>query len=123
MNDLRLAVRSLMKSPGLLAVAVCSLGLGIAANSTLFAVFKSLFLDTPTLSDPGRMVRLRATDGSSFSYPHYLALQTTGGLAGLAGYSMARVNVRTGAEVQQPFAMVVTPGFFKVLGVEPAQGR
>jgi len=37
-DDLHLAIRSLRKSPGFLAVVTLSLGLGIGANSTIFSV-------------------------------------------------------------------------------------
>ena len=48
--DLKFAARGLRKSPGFLAVVVLSLGLGIAANSTIFSVLNALLLSPPSLS-------------------------------------------------------------------------
>jgi hypothetical protein len=42
--DVRLAIRSLAKSPLLTALAVISLTLGIGANSAIFSVFNALLL-------------------------------------------------------------------------------
>ena len=41
-QDLRLAVRTLRKSPGFLTVVVLSLAVGIGANSTIFSVIDTL---------------------------------------------------------------------------------
>jgi predicted permease len=55
-RDLGFAVRSLRKSPGLTAVVVLSLALGIGANTALFSLFRALVLQPLSLPDAGRLV-------------------------------------------------------------------
>ena len=52
-QDLRLAVRSLRKSPGFLAVVILSLSLGIGANSTIFSVIDTLLYRPLPYDHPG----------------------------------------------------------------------
>jgi hypothetical protein len=57
-NDLKYASRTLAKSPMLVVVATLSLGLGAGVNTTLYSVFRTVFLQPPTVSDPDRLVRI-----------------------------------------------------------------
>src|SRR6059036_3801311 len=52
MNDLRFAFRQLLKNPGFTAVAVVSLSLGIAANTTIFSFVNVLLLRPPPVKAP-----------------------------------------------------------------------
>src|SRR6266567_1460004 len=61
-QDLRYALRTLTRSPGLSLAAVLTLGLGIGANSAMFGVVDRLFLRPPAhVVDPDRVVRLYVT--------------------------------------------------------------
>jgi hypothetical protein len=57
-NDLRLAARGLVKSPGYAAVAVLTLGMGIGAATALFSVVQAVLLRPLPYPDPDRIVRV-----------------------------------------------------------------
>ena len=51
LNDLRYALRMMIKRPGFTAAAVLSLALGIGANCTIFTLAKAAFLQTVPVKD------------------------------------------------------------------------
>jgi putative ABC transport system permease protein len=58
MNDFRLAVRTLSKSPGLTAIAVITLALGIGANTAIFSVIHAVLLRATPYPNADRLVRI-----------------------------------------------------------------
>src|SRR5260221_6433577 len=81
--DFRQAVRSLRKAPGLTAVAIGSLALGIGANVTVFSVVREMILDDLSAASPDRLVRV---EGIGASYVQYRQLRTAGAFEDLAFY-------------------------------------
>ena len=62
LQDLRYALRTLARSPGLSLAAVLTLGLGIGANTAMFGVVDRLFFRPPAhVVDPDRVVRIYVT--------------------------------------------------------------
>ena len=57
-QDLIYAARSLRKAPGLVAVVVLTLALGIGVNTTVFNVLNLMLLAPPTAVEPDRLVRI-----------------------------------------------------------------
>jgi hypothetical protein len=57
-QDLRYALRMLRNAPGFTAVAVASIMLGIAANTTVFSLIDAMWLRTLPVHDPEQLVRL-----------------------------------------------------------------
>src|SRR5208283_2726679 len=61
-QDLRFGLRMLAKNPGFAAVAVITLGLGIAANTAIFSVVSGVLLRKPPVRDPDRLVMVLSND-------------------------------------------------------------
>ncbi len=58
LNDLRFAVRIIIKSPAFLTAAVLSLALGIGATTVVFSAFRAVFLPALPYTDPDRLVEV-----------------------------------------------------------------
>ena len=132
--DLRYALRTLLRSPGLTIAAVVTLGLGIGANATMFGIVDRLcFQAPPQVLDPGRVVRVYVTQGTPpfgpftgvvANYPKYADLRDhANGFASLAAFSSASMSLGRGSDAQQVTAGVTTASLFSMLGVRPALGR
>src|SRR5262249_44268384 len=84
MNDLRLALRGLRRSPLFTTVAILSLALGIGANTAIFTLLDQLLLRHLPVRNPDELVMLYQTGahmGSNMgprmhSYPIYQDSQT-----------------------------------------------
>jgi putative ABC transport system permease protein len=133
-QDLRYAVRTLARSPGLSLAAVLTLGLGIGANSAMFGVVDRLFFRPPPhVVDPDRVVRVSVTrtdprwgtiTGGIGTYPDYLAFRArTRGFSTVAATMGASFNLGVGDHARRVTAELVSASFFPLLGVRAERGR
>ena len=138
MRNLRLALRSLARTPFVTGVAVLSLALGIGANSAIFSLFDQMLLRPLPVTQPDRLVNLGAPGpkpGSTscnqagdcdvvFSYPMFRDLaRTQTVLTGLAAHRAFGVNLAIGGQTLNSEGMLVSGSYFPVLGLQPALGR
>jgi predicted permease len=128
LNDVRYAVRSLTRTPGVVLVIVLCLALGLGANTTIFALTNAIFLRPLPVSAPDRLVRIYSGWGGarfrSSSYPEYQALNARrDAFSAVAAYSRARVSVGQGEETTIERAIMTSGNFFEVVGLTPAAGR
>ena len=78
MNDLKFAIRQLLKNPGFAAVAVLTLAVGIGVNTTIFSVVNAVLLEPLPYPEPDRLVQIWQTNpranrwGAWVSYPDFL---------------------------------------------------
>jgi predicted permease len=138
MPRLRLALRTLIKSPFVTAIAVLSLALGIGANAAIFSLFDQLMLRSLPVDEPDRLVNLSAPGpkpGSTscntagdcdavFGYQMFRDLERDGaGFDGIAAHRSIGANVSVDGQTTTGGGMLVSGRYFDVLGVEPVLGR
>jgi len=130
MNDLRFALRQLLKNPGFTAVAVLTLALGIGATSSVFSLIDGVLLTPPPYLKPDRIVLIEPArfDGQPFSQGctsgQWLEWQKAiNSFETIAGYEwiFQILNRADGSESIEGLA--VTPDYFKVTGIKPLLGR
>jgi putative ABC transport system permease protein len=129
-RDLRFALRGLGRSPAFTAIAVLTLALGIGANTAIFSVVNTVLLRPLAYGQPDRLVALT----SSFSARGEGNVQVSapelndyrrevGAIADAAGAWPININLTGSGNPERIAAAVVSPNFFRVLGVPPALGR
>lgn len=138
LGHLRLAVRTLVKTPFVMLVAVVSLALGIGANTAIFSIFDRILLRPLPVVAPEDLVNLGVPGpkpGSTscnqageceyvFSYPMYRDLERLQPVfTGMAGHVAFGVNVAARGTTSSTEGMQVTGSYFSTLGVQPALGR
>ena len=132
-QDLRQAIRGLLRTPGFTAVALLTLALGIGASTAVFSVLQSLFLKPLPFAEPYRLVRLHTADPNRhFPASRYLPLsapcyrdirERQRVFSGVAAYQLRSATLTGVGDAERVSAMRVTGSFFEVLGVRAALGR
>ena len=138
MRHVRLAFRTLFRTPFVTAVAVLSLALGIGANAAIFSSTDQVLLRPLPVPEPDRLVNLTApgpnpgsqscnmTGGCNevFSYPMFRDLERSQNvLTGLAGHRTFNANFAINGEPLTGQAVAVSGSYFRTLGLTPALGR
>lgn len=124
-QDLRYALRTLLRAPGFSVIVVISIALGFAANATVFSIANGLLWGLLPVKDPGRMVML--SEGQSFSYPDYLDYrdQSSGifenGVA--AHFPLIPASLGGKGQPERIWGQSVSGNFFPSLEVPMALGR
>ncbi len=130
LRDLRFAWRVLRNSPGFVAVAVITLGLGIAASTTVFGWIDTVLLrPIPGVRNAQELVALDgiAPDGGRLgtcTHPEFRAFQQHMTLAsGVVASHTSFFTIGSADHPQRALGQVVSANFFAVLGVQPFLGR
>ena len=130
--DVRFALRSLAKRPGMSFLMVVTLAVGLAANGVIFNILDAMVLRPFDFPNTSRLVRIWETapdsdgiDRENVSAANLLDWQAQGrgALAEMIVLDEWEANLRTAAASEHIEATLVSPGFFEALGVAPAAGR
>jgi predicted permease len=128
-QDVWHAARTLRRSPGFLACAVMTLGLGIGANTAIFSLIDALMLrPMPAVRDPSALVQLvRQKEGCEdcrVSYPLFEYFRDR--LSSISG-AFADMDIKHEITVDGVEELVngdeVSGAYYSVLGLTPAAGR
>ncbi len=129
MNDLRFAIRMLLKNPAFTIVAALSLAVGIGANTVVFCwIQETLLRPLPGVARSEQMVVLCATHGSeqwdTVSLPDLRDYATlTNVLSGIIGSQVTPACLTVNGKPEWIYGQITTANFFEVLGVKALLGR
>ncbi|MGH9776105.1 MAG: ABC transporter permease [Candidatus Acidiferrales bacterium] len=132
MQDLKYALRMLIKSPGFTAVAVLTLALGIGANTAIFSVINGVLLKPLPYPQPDHLVAVfgRFTniglpkDQNYFSIPEFADLKELNkSFSDVALVTTDSFNLTGSGRPERATGIDATPNFFALLGLRPVLGR
>ena len=129
-RDLRYAVRTLAKHPAVTLVAVISIGLGIGANATIFAMVSRFVLRPAPVGDPTTLLSLHiAPKGdpccNEFPLPVYEDIRNQAkSFSGVAAiFELLPASISGDGEPERVWGQAVTTNFFDVLRLPMVSGR
>lgn len=134
-QDLKLALRSLVRRPAMSFVIIATLALAIGANTTIFSLVNSLFFGSVQVADPDRVVEIYSTSERDaniggfagflpVSHPNYEDLRDrTTTLDGIYAYTGWQVSIELGDQPERSQVMFVSGEYFDLLGIRPHLGR
>lgn len=127
-QDLRYGARMLLKNPGVTAIAVLTLALGIGANTAIFSVVNAVMLRPLPYNNPDRLVALwedvpgkgrwRTAPAAFFDWKNQNTV-----FEDIAAYGGSTLTLTGAGEPEQLLGVSVGAGYFQVIGSEPILGR
>jgi predicted permease len=129
LGDLRNAALTISRMPGLAAVIILSLAIGIGVNTTIFSWIQLiLFQPMPAVSGASNFLLVEPhTETGDFpgaSWLEYRALQTqVPALRDIVAAEMMPFNVGKKGQTERIFGQLVSGNYFSALGLKPAIGR
>ena len=130
LQDLRFALRMLLKSPGFTAVAVATLALGIGANTAIFSVVHAVLLRPLPYTSPERLVAVgednvgRGFHLATASPPNFFDWRRRASrFEAMAAYDPATLELAGAGAPERVEGTACSPELFAVLGTPPLLGR
>jgi len=133
LQDLRFALRLLIKNPSFALMTAIIMALGIGANTAIFSIVNKVLLEPLPFRDADRVVQIWHTPPQS-SFPGMTTFSISAAnfldwqkedhvFDKMALYSGTNFDITGAGKPEATFASTVSPDFFSVLGVEPLHGR
>src|SRR5687768_6993162 len=128
-QDVRYALRVLLKHPGFTIIAVLTLALGIGVNTAMFSVLNTFLFRSLPYPQSSQLVRIFRTSPHSQSWPHSPGnfinqRERNTVFEKMAAYNyVSRSLVEQGQTAERLSGLAGTADFFPLFGVAPALGR
>jgi predicted permease len=129
-QELRLAVRSLMRSQGLSLTVIVTLALGIGANAAIFSLVRGVLMRPLVNEDENRLIYIQQSakgigmDEANWSVPEIqdfkASIHSVSEFGDFSAIGMTMVGLGEPREIQ---AAVIGGNYFEVVGLHPVLGR
>ena len=127
-QDLRFAIRLMLKSPGFSLLAIITLALGIGPNAAIFSIVNAVLLRPLPYSDAERLVAVYC---SSADNPHFgssppdfrLLREQNKTFDSLSAFYTSAFNLAGDTQPERLLGLTVTAEYFKTYAVQPLMGR
>ncbi|RPI64244.1 MAG: hypothetical protein EHM50_00995, partial [Lysobacterales bacterium] len=139
MGHIEQAFRQIVFRPSLAAAVILMLAVGIGATTAVYSLFYQVLLQPLPVPEPDRLVELRVpgpqpgggraslavnAQGAAFAYSTFRDLEADQGpFTGIAGHYDFIASLTSGTDTFGGSGLLVSGGYFEVLGVKPALGR
>lgn len=127
LRDIRLATRSLAKTPAFTALALITVALGIGASTAVFSMVNGALLKKLPYAADSRLVRIWQPNANNpegrLSVPEMDDYRKVSALVGISEYHSMPFQFYGRGEPQRVQTGVVSDNFFDLLGVRPILGR
>src|ERR1043165_390491 len=130
MNDLRYALRSLIKQPAFAAVVVLTLALGIGASTAIFSVVNAVLLRPVPLRNSDRLqviwgnfraLNIERLPAKAAEYRDYADQKQV--FDSVAAYAEHSFNFSSGGDPERIRGSIVSVNLFSMLETQPSVGR
>ncbi len=132
LQDIRFALRTLRKSPGFAIAAICTLALGIGANTAIFSVVYAVLLKPLPYADPGQLVSVAGVVPQMSARFPSIAMRahdfdayrrSNAVFSAISALRSQDFNLTGAGEPERLYGARVSANFFSMLGVQPQRGR
>ena len=129
-NEIKVALRGLLKSPGFTAIAIATLALAIGATTAVVSLINGLLVRPLPYHDPSKLVllwehfTLQGLERIPVSAPEFRDYEKqTRSFDGIAAFNYETFNLSAGDLSERIQGAFVSPNLFALLGVKPLRGR